>query len=99
MAEIYNLSTELEIDPNFSLKSLSSSLDDLEHNPDSTQSTSLPYTKSIPTLLLYDNKGLQLYDEITQGEFRVSCLQSHATHTLRNLLLSVLERVGDSERQ
>ncbi|TIA99977.1 hypothetical protein E3P84_01859 [Wallemia ichthyophaga] len=69
MAEIYNLSTELEIDPNFSLKSLSSSLDDLEHNPDSIQSTSLPYTKSIPTLLLYDNKGLQLYDEITQGTF------------------------------
>ena len=62
---IHNLSTELAIDPDFSLKSLSTALcnDKID-----SESTSLPYTKTIPTLLLYDNKGLQIYDEITQGE-------------------------------
>ncbi|TIB98791.1 hypothetical protein E3Q17_02884 [Wallemia mellicola] len=66
---IYNLSTELEIDPNYSVKSLAQCLDSSKDkiNP---ESTSLPYTKTIPTLLLYDNKGLQIYDKITQEILR-----------------------------
>ncbi|TIA90301.1 hypothetical protein E3P99_01648 [Wallemia hederae] len=63
---IHNLSTELAIDPDFSLKSLSTAL---SNDKIDSESTSLPYTKTIPTLLLYDNKGLQIYDEITQGDF------------------------------
>lgn len=65
---IYNLSTELEIDPNYSVKSLAQCLDSSKDKID-PESTSLPYTKTIPTLLLYDNKGLQIYDKITQGVF------------------------------
>ena len=53
MSKIFNLSSELSLDDNQSLKLLVRSLDD--NCRDDTI-----YSKSIPTLLLYDNTGLLL---------------------------------------